>query len=76
MQGFRTAISNGSPSAARYVNLIANALNVIDDGKYLAPTLRPNWDQLNESQPAGTKQSHSGFRGGRLYQNSRFALQH
>jgi hypothetical protein len=28
-QGFRTAVSNGSPSAARYVNLIANALNVI-----------------------------------------------
>jgi hypothetical protein len=49
VQGFRTAISNGSPSAARYVNLIANALNVIDDGKYLPPTVRPNWDESIKS---------------------------
>ena len=61
MQGFRTAISNGSPSAARYVNLIANALNVIDDGKYLAPTLRPNWDQLTKSNRLEQNNPIPGF---------------
>jgi hypothetical protein len=45
LDGFRAAVSNGSPLAARYVNLIANALNVIEGGKYLPPTVRPNWDQ-------------------------------
>jgi hypothetical protein len=45
VEGFRTEASKSSPLAARYVNLIANALNVIEGGKYLPPTLRPNWDQ-------------------------------
>lgn len=45
VQGFRKEFSNDSPLAARYLNLITNALNVIDKGKYLAPTLRPDGDQ-------------------------------
>jgi hypothetical protein len=53
--GFRTAVNNGSPLAARYINLIANALNVIDDGKYLAPTLRPNGDQFAKPDRLGQK---------------------
>jgi hypothetical protein len=44
VQGFRNEAGKESKFAARYVNLIANALNVIDDGKYLPPTRRPGWD--------------------------------
>jgi hypothetical protein len=61
VQGFRTAVSNGSPSAARYVNLIANALNVIDEGKYRAPTLRPNWNLSIESDRLAKSNMIPGF---------------
>jgi hypothetical protein len=47
--------------AGRYVNLIANALNVIDDGKYLAPTLRPNWDQSTKPDRLGRNNEIPGF---------------
>ena len=58
-QGFRAADSSGSPSTARYINLITNALNTIDNGKYLAPTLRPNSDQ--SSKPSRLKDPIPGF---------------
>jgi hypothetical protein len=61
VRGLRIAASNGSPSAARYVNLITNALNIIDDGKYLAPTLRPNWDQSTKPDRLGANNQIPAF---------------
>ena len=58
---FGKAVANNSPSAGRYVNLIANALNVIDDGKYSAPTLRLNWDQSTKSDRLRRDNSIPGF---------------
>jgi hypothetical protein len=60
-QGLRTAVQGGSPLAGRYLNLIANALNVIDNGKYLAPTVRPNWDQSIKSERLAKSNGISGF---------------
>jgi hypothetical protein len=45
VKGLREESAKDSNLVARYLNLISNALNVIDNGKYLPPTLRPNWDQ-------------------------------
>jgi hypothetical protein len=45
VNGLRNESAKQSKLAARYLNLIANALNVVDDGKYLSPTLRANWDE-------------------------------
>jgi hypothetical protein len=49
VKGLRNEHAKYSKLVAPYLNLIANALNVIDDGKYLSPTLRPNWDQSAKS---------------------------
>jgi hypothetical protein len=44
VNGFRTAYDNNQKAAASYLNLISNALSVIDDGNYLPPTRHPNGD--------------------------------
>jgi hypothetical protein len=62
VQGLRDQFGKGSVLVAPYLNLISNALNVIDDGKYLAPTLRPNWDQSVRSDRLSKKQGIPGFR--------------
>jgi hypothetical protein len=49
VKGLREESAKNSKLVAPYLNLIANALNVIDEGKYLSPTLRPNWDQSAKS---------------------------
>jgi hypothetical protein len=61
VQGFRAAATSDSPLAARFVNLIANALNVADNGKYLAPTVRPNWDQSTKSDRLAKINAIPGF---------------
>jgi hypothetical protein len=45
VRGLRNESGKNSNLVAPYLNLISNALNVIEDGKYLAPTLRPNWNE-------------------------------
>ena len=49
LNGFRSEFDKGSPRVARYLNLISNALNVIENGKYLPPSRRPDWDQAIKS---------------------------
>lgn len=61
VQGFRAAVASGSSSVARYVNLITNALSAIDDGKYLAPTLRYNSDQSTKPDRLGPNNLIPGF---------------
>ena len=61
MDGFRKAVTYNSPSAGRYVQLIANAMNAIDDGKYMAPTLRPNWDRSTKSDRLRPANQIPGF---------------
>lgn len=45
VRGLRAEHAKDSNLVGRYLNLISNALNVIENGRYLPPTLRPNWDQ-------------------------------
>ena len=61
VDGFRKAVTYNSPSAGRYVQLIANAMNAIDDGKYMAPTLRPNWDRSTKSDRLRPANQIPGF---------------
>ena len=63
VDGFRKAVTYNSPSAGRYVQLIANAMNAIDDGKYMAPTLRPNWDRSTKSNRLRPANQIPGFGG-------------
>jgi hypothetical protein len=61
LDGFRKAVTYNSPSAERYVQLIANAMNAIDDGRYMAPTLRPNWDRSTKSNRLRPDNQIPGF---------------
>lgn len=61
VDGFRKAVTYNSPSAGRYVQLIANAMNAIDDGTYMAPTLRPNWDRSTKSNRLRPTNQIPGF---------------
>jgi hypothetical protein len=61
VDGFRKAVTYNSPAAERYVQLIANAMNAIDDGKYMAPTLRPNWDRSTKSNRLRPDNQIPGF---------------
>lgn len=56
-RGFRESFVEGSPRAARYLNLIANALNTIDDGEYLPPSRRPNWSK--DTKPVRLSKSNN-----------------
>jgi hypothetical protein len=49
VKGLRDEYAKNSNLVAPYLNLVSNALAVIDEGKYLSPTLRPNWDQSAKS---------------------------
>jgi hypothetical protein len=64
VQGFRAEAANNSPLTARYVNLIGNALNIIDNGKYLAPTLRSDADQSSKPERLGSNNPIPGFAAG------------
>jgi hypothetical protein len=61
VEGFRSETIKESKSVARYVNLIANALNVIGDGQYLPPTRRPSWDQSIKPDRLARNNNIPGF---------------
>jgi hypothetical protein len=61
VKGLRDEAGNNSNLVAPYLNLISNALNVIDDGKYLAPTLRPNWNESVKPDRLHKNQDIPGF---------------
>ncbi len=61
MKGLRDESAKGSNRVAPYLNLISNALNVLDEGKYLAPTLQPNRDQSTRSNRLSNNQGIPGF---------------
>jgi hypothetical protein len=61
VQGLRASVNENSPLAEQYVNLIANALSVIDNGRYLAPTVQPNWDQSIKSDRLAKTNVIPGF---------------
>ncbi len=61
-QGLRNESAKGSALVAPYLNLISNALGVIEDGKYLPPTLRPNWDQSVKPDRLSGNRGIPGFR--------------
>jgi hypothetical protein len=61
MKGLRNEFAKGSNRVAPYLNLISNALNVLDEGNYLAPTLRPNRDQSTKSDRLSNNQGIPGF---------------
>ncbi|MGA7809346.1 MAG: hypothetical protein WCB02_32580, partial [Bradyrhizobium sp.] len=62
VQGLRNESAKGSAQVAPYLNLLSNALSVIEDGKYLPPTLRPNWDQSVKPDRLSRRQDIPGFR--------------
>jgi hypothetical protein len=62
VQGLRNEAAKGSVQVAPYLNLLSNALSVIEDGKYLPPTLRPNWDQSVKSDRLSKNRDIPGFR--------------
>ncbi len=62
IQGLRNESAKGSVLVAPYLNLLSNALGVIEDGKYLPPTLRPNWDQSVKSDRLSWNRDIPGFR--------------
>jgi hypothetical protein len=62
IQGLRSESAKGSVLVAPYLNLLSNALGVIEDGKYLPPTLRPNWDQSVKSDRLSRTRGIPGFR--------------
>ncbi|TAI65309.1 hypothetical protein [Bradyrhizobium sp. Leo170] len=62
VKGLRDESAKGSALVAPYLNLLSNALGVIDDGKYLPPTLRPNWDQSVKPDRLSNKRNIPGFR--------------
>lgn len=61
-QGLRDESAKGSALVAPYLNLLSNALGVIEDGTYLPPTLRPNWDQSAKSDRLSRSRDIPGFR--------------
>ncbi|MBV9970956.1 MAG: hypothetical protein JO228_13300 [Xanthobacteraceae bacterium] len=61
VKGLRDEAGKNSNLVAPYLNLISNALNVIDDGKYLAPTLRPNWNGAVKTDRLLKNQDIPGF---------------
>jgi hypothetical protein len=61
VEGLRNEAGKNSNLVAPYLNLISNALNVIDDGKYLAPTLRPNWNESVKTDRLLKNQDIPGF---------------
>ena len=48
VNGFRAAYDKDLKAATSYLNLISNALNVIDGGNYLPPSRQPKWDDLKK----------------------------
>jgi hypothetical protein len=65
VQGLRSESTKGSVLVAPYLNLISNALSAIEDGKYLPPTLRPNWNQsLRSDRLLAKNLDLPGFRAG------------
>lgn len=61
IQGFRSEFGKESKFVAQYLNLISNALNVIEDGKYLPPTRRPDWDQSTKPDRLLKNKNIPGF---------------
>jgi hypothetical protein len=61
VQGLRNESVKGSVQVALYLNLLSNALGVIEDGKYLPPTLRPNWDQSVKPDRLSRNRDIPGF---------------
>jgi len=61
VQGLRNESAKGSVLVAPYLNLLSNALSVIEDGKYLPPTLRPNGDQSMKPDRLSTNRDIPGF---------------
>jgi hypothetical protein len=62
IRGLRNESAKGSVLVAPYLNLVSNALGVIEDGRYLPPTLRPNWNQSVKSDRLSTNRDIPGFR--------------
>lgn len=62
IQGLRNESAKGSVLVAPYLNLLSNALGVIEEGKHLPPTLRPNWDQSVRSERLSKSRDITGFR--------------
>jgi hypothetical protein len=62
VQGLRNESAKGTALVAPYLNLLSNALNVIEDGKYLSPTLRSNWDQSVKPDRLSRNRDIPGFR--------------
>jgi hypothetical protein len=62
VQGLRDESAKGSVLVAPYLNLLSNALSVIENGKYLPPTLRPNGDQSMKPDRLSTNRDIPGFR--------------
>jgi hypothetical protein len=60
-RGLRDESAKDSNLVARHLNLISNALNVIAEGKYLPPTLRPNWDDSVKPDRLLKSQDIPGF---------------
>lgn len=61
IQGLRAESAKGSAQVAPYLNLLSNALGAVEEGKYLPPTLRPNWDQSVKSDRLSRKRDIPGF---------------
>ncbi len=61
VQRLRQAASTNSPSAALYINLVSNALNVIQNGEYLPPSRRPGWDRSVKPQRLTFSKNIPGF---------------
>ena len=61
VKGLRDEYAKNSTLVARYLNLISNALSAIDEGKYLPPTLRPDWDESVKSDRLSKDGGIPGF---------------
>jgi hypothetical protein len=61
VQGLRNESAKGSVLVAPHLNLLSNALSAIEGGKYLPPTLRPNWDQSVKPDRLPRKRDIPGF---------------
>ena len=61
VQRLRAEAAKGSVTVAPYLNLISNALGVVDDGQYLPPTLRPKWDQSVKPDRLSLSRDIPGF---------------
>jgi hypothetical protein len=64
VDGFRSEFNNNSKFVGPYVDLISNALSVVDDGSFLPPTRRPNWDESQKPNRLARNNNVPGFESG------------